>query len=94
MLSLVLALTLLSTEPHAKPAALAVQSACPTDDTPELFLHKAHIERLRLGATAKVGGCMICHDRPEKDHGCRSRLHPGFNCRTCHLRIPGADTAH
>jgi hypothetical protein len=93
MLSLVLALTLFSTEPHSRQAS-TVQTACPTEATPELFLHKAHIERLRLGATAKVGGCMICHDRPETDHGCRSRLHPGFNCRSCHLRIPGADVAH
>jgi len=92
MLSLVLALTLCSADTHARPHA-AAQTDCPTDATPSLFVHKAHIDHLRIGATAKVGGCMVCHDRPEKDHGCPSRLHPGFTCHTCHLRIPGAELA-
>ena len=91
-LTLSLALVAVGTTPKPKPAPTP-QAACPVDVTPAAFKHKQHVEKLREGASDKVGGCTMCHDLPSKDHGCRVRLHPGFTCRSCHIRIPGADAA-
>ena len=97
MLVLILALALGAPAAQPKPAThpkqAPAQAACPTEPTPATFIHKQHVEKLRTASNDKVGGCNVCHDRKDLDHGCRARLHPGFTCRSCHIRIPGADAA-
>lgn len=91
MLELVLMLTLQAEPLTHKPATPKAKVDCPVGAMPDQFDHARHVAHLEAGQTSKVGGCHVCHDLPRNDHGCEYRLHAGFNCRTCHLRIPGLD---
>ena len=74
-------------------AVLLSGSVCPVNVVPPSFDHARHLDHLRGNFPGGHSSCIACHEAERADHGCWNRLRPGFNCRMCHLRIPGQERA-